>query len=534
MASFSSGSAKVISSGDRVSSISSRLSALGSRYKNLVIKYPHKEKSYFDLRPCLAQNEGHEIACSELFWATAYAGGGGPVYVSRHDSIGRIELDCPLINGHSSAVNDIAFSQFKSTLMATASKDCSVKLWQLPHDEPLISQTASEAVVTLNGFSNSVRTVNFHPTCANVLACTSLDKTVSIYDVEAGGDPLCRLDLNVACASSTTRTEAPNIINMSFNYDGSAYAIACKDNNVRIVDPRLGPGSAIVQQSVDGTLGRNLRVEWCSNGSSACSALLTVSVSSSAMRTVHLWDPRNWSAPLSSRSIDTAAGQLYPMYDQSAGICFVAGKGDATVRALEINMLRLEDTESECGDRLSALVDKAADFPAAADRSTYTGMCLMPKSCCDVTNIEVARLLKLTTTGVSAASITLPRADHLREFFQDDIFRPVQSASQSHNVEDFRNWLHAGEGEESFIGPFMESLQPSGMIPLSEKPIEEPKVSRVSSFRAAKEAEEREARLKEENMARLTAMANIRAEYHPNTSMGGATEETDSDDNWDD
>jgi len=103
----------------------------GLKLKALSCKYALKERSYFDLKPCKAQNDGHEIACSELFWATAYAGGGGPVYVSRHESVGRIEQDCTLVNGHSSAVSDIAFSPFQPNLMATASQDCSVKLWQV-------------------------------------------------------------------------------------------------------------------------------------------------------------------------------------------------------------------------------------------------------------------------------------------------------------------------------------------------------------------------------------------------------------------
>jgi coronin-7 len=351
--------------------------------------------------------------------------------------------------------------------------------------------------------------------------------------------------LNQAAGSGE---DAPTITNLSFNYDGSAYALACKDNVVRIVDPRLGPGAAVVSRSAAGALGRNLRVEWCSDGSSACSALLTVSVGNSAMRTVNLWDPRNWSAPLHSRSIDTAAGQLYPMYDASAGVCYIVGKGDSIIRAFEINLLRTEG-EGESGAKsgggsssgsgsgaLSTTCEKAVDFPAAADRSTFTGVCMLPKSTCDIRAIECARLLKLTTTGVVPVSITLPRADHLKQYFQDDIFRPARSATQSRRPGDFRAWLRGSEGGEGEgdISPIMQSLQPADMTPLSQKPVEEAKPSRASSFRAAKEAEEKEAREKAETMARLTAMANTKASYHPNKSMGGGADEVDSDDNWGD
>jgi len=582
MASFSTKSSKSVSIADdagsfRSSTLSSRLSALGSglKLKALSCKYALKERSYFDLKPCKAQNEGPEIACSELFWATAYSGGGGPVYVSRHESVGRVELDCALINGHSSAVSDIAFSPFQPTLMATASADCTVKLWQLPRDGPLSSQKDSDAVATFGGFSNSVRTAVFHPTCDNILAVSGLDKTVTFLDCEKQ-EKISAFELGTACRDGPG-PEPPAISNMSFNYDGSAYALACKDRRVRIVDPRLPSDTvsaqgvaapacscycsclkltlpfpslpfpplistplthscflispflqAIVAQSpANGPLGRNLRVEWCSSGSDLNSAVLTVSVATGGMRSIHMWDPRNWDAPLCTRAIDTAAGQLYPMYDPCTSVCYVAGKGDTLVRAYEVN---IASEESEDGQKtVSAMCDRAAEFPASLDRTTFTGVCMLPTRLCDVRDIECARFLKLTTTSVVPASVTLARAEHMRTYFQDDIYGTVKSTSQYHTAEDFRNWLTE---PSIFIGPSEESLQPAGMLRLSEKPAEAPKESRVSSFRAAKEQEERELREKEEEMRRLTALANVNAQYNKNTSMG--TDEVDSDDNWGD
>ena len=526
MASF--GSEKVAAAGgenSRKSSLSSRLSSLGStlKYRHLQAKYPVKEKTHFDLKPCAAANEGPEIACSETFWATAYTGGGGPVFVGRHDSLGRISADCPVVNGHSSAVSDIAFSPFDASLMATASADCTVKIWQLPHEGAVPAMSGEQATATLTGFGHSVRSATFHPTCSHVLACTSLDKTVRVFDVESAKE-MSRTDVGAADIDST-------IANLSFNYDGSCYALACKDKTVRVVDARSS--SVIASSPQDSNpLGRNLRVEWCSQGSAACSTLFTVSVATGGVRTAHLWDPRKWSVPLSTRQVDTAAGQLFPMYDPSLGACFVVGKGDSTLRVFEMDIMRASDSGSDTGD-VGVVCEKACDFPGAADRTTYTGVCMMPKRTCDVRNIECARLLKLTTDSVVPVSITLPRADNLKSYFQDDVFRPIPSMTQHHVAGDYQDWLGAS-GDEVFIGPFLESLQPTGMVPLSEKPAEEPMgVSRVTSFRAAKEAQDQEQREKDANFNRLTQMANEKASYHPNASMG-AQDEVDSDDNWSD
>jgi coronin-7 len=500
----------------RKSVVSTRLSSLGStlKYRHLTITYPVKEKTFFDLKPCKTQNEGPEIACSEKFWATAYSGGGGPAYVSRHESVGRIASDCTVINGHSSSVTDIAFSPFDSTLMATASNDCTVKTWQLPHEGPIPAMGKDNALTTLTGFGNSVRALNFHPTCASVIACSSLDKTVRLFDIDSTKEMSC---FNVDSTGDGT------VSNLSWNYDGTQYALACKDRVVRVVDPR---SSSVVNQSSNEALGRNLRVEWCCDGSNACSTILTVSVGASGMRTVHVWDPRNWEQPLCTEQVDTASGQLYPMYDASLGACFIAGKGDTIVRAYEMSMMAVDGS-----NRVAALCKKCSEFTGSGDRTTYTGVCMLPKRTCDIRNIECAKLLKLTTTSVVPVSFTLPRADNIKTYFQDDIFRPANSSTEHHVAGDFQDWL-SSRGDDVFIGPFMESLQPEEMTPLSDKPPEEVKVSRVTSFKEAKAAEEKQKAEKEANFDRLQQLANQRANYHVNKSMG--TDEVDSDDNWSD
>lgn len=177
----------------------------------------------------------------------------------------------------------------------------------MPREGPLPALGAADAVTTFGGFSNSVRSAQFHPTCDNILAVSGLDKAVTFLDCETSAK-LTSFELSKACKDLP---EPPAISNLSFNYDGSAYALASKDRRVRIVDPRLPSESAVVAQSpADSVLGRNLRVEWCSSGSNDNSAVLTVSVATGGMRTIHMWDPRNWDSPLCTRAIDTAAGQV--------------------------------------------------------------------------------------------------------------------------------------------------------------------------------------------------------------------------------
>ena len=53
-------------------------------------------------------------------------------------------------------------------------------------------------------------------------------------------------------------------------------------------------------------------------------------------RYVEAWDPRKLETPVSSKHIDSSAGQLYPYYDQGMQTAFIVGKGDSTLRTYEV------------------------------------------------------------------------------------------------------------------------------------------------------------------------------------------------------
>lgn len=75
-------------------------------------------------------------------------------------------------------------------------------------------------------------------------------------------------------------TEGATVSNLSFNFDGSMMAAACKDRVVRLVDPRAAKG--VVDSSAP--IGRNLRVAWCSNHTGGEGLLVAVSSSATGMR----------------------------------------------------------------------------------------------------------------------------------------------------------------------------------------------------------------------------------------------------------
>ena len=148
----------------------------------------------------------------------------------------------------------------------------------------------------------------------------------------------------------------------------------------------------------------------------------------------------------------------------------------------------------------------------------------------DQQNIEVAKFLCLTQTEVQPVSFYLPRAAHLRSFFQDDVYGDALSGTTTLASDE---WFEGKTAE-----PTMVSLKPEGMTPVSEKPKEETRsVPKVIDFREKLEKEKAEKEQQDATFARLHSLAVQHATYHPNLSMGGGAashEDSSSDSGWDD
>jgi hypothetical protein len=427
--------------------------------------------------------------------------------------------------------------------------------------------TALQPTVSLDGHTNSIRTCSFHPSVAGLMCSAAQDSTFRMFDVEQGHE-VSRIDIPQAVT-----------VNMSFNYDGSLLALAGKDRNVRIIDPRArsvvlntrdtlpslassaaaGSRSSVDLSATNAYLGRNLRVAWCCTRTGVnADPLVTVSAASNGQRQIHLWDPRSMSAPLITKHIDNASGQLFPLFDETMNTLFVAGKGDTVIRTFEL--LFLEETTSSTSSSSSAstadkvlpsFMEKLPDFQSSAD--PIAGVCMLPKRCCAVREVEVCRLLKLTTDALTPISYKVPRADHLKAFFHDDLYAPCRARRSLAAVADWES----ADTDPSVFQPLLESLQPEGMQAISSsvrQPTPSVQRSKIDSFKQQIQKQEEESKQRESTFARLQNLAVQNAQYNKNLSGGASSpvptsasaatsskqgavaveEEVDSDDNWDD
>lgn len=312
-------------------------------------------------------------------------------------------------------------------MLATASEDTTIKLWSVPDEwEPIDAKGVSkegnditESIVDLVGHSKKVNLLRFHPTASNVLASTSSDYTVKLWDVESSQELTTFDEMQDLCHDIT------------WDHRGDNYATACKDKAVRFVDARASRVTARIGQAHDGVKG--VKVVYMGESGK----VLTTGHSKATGREVKIWDLRNLAnGPIHIERIDTAAGVLMPMYDVDTNVVYLCGKGDGNIRVCEF------EDEAPFFHRLNE---------GFRSTTALKGVCMLPKRGLDIMKCESARLLKVTNeSGIQPLSFYVPRKS---DAFQPDIFPNTASESPAHTAEEW--W-----GGSSKV-PEVESLNPA-------------------------------------------------------------------------
>jgi len=366
------------------------------------------------------------VKASAKYFAIGMFGGGGQLCVQRLDRPGRWEdATCPFVHGHSGSVLDMDWNPFDDSMMATASDDTNIKIWQIPEDwEPIDEkgvakkgEPMSESIADLTGHTKKVTLLRFHPTASNTLLSTAADLTVKVWDVESAADV-------------TTVDEVPNLVHdIIWDAKGDTFAYSCKDKNIRIADPRAGAVVSTIQKAHEGTKSTKLVYAGQSG------KMFSFGANKQSSREFKVWDIKDLSKPLHTEGIDNAAGALIPLFDIDTDVLYLCGKGDGVVRIYEYEekspyMFRLND-----GFR--------SNIPGK-------GYCMVPKRGLNVMQHETARILKVTnSSGVHPLTFTVPRKS---DAFQEDINPPTAAAVPAHT---FAEWM-----EGSSKDPVTMSLNP--------------------------------------------------------------------------
>lgn len=334
--------------------------------------------------------------------------GGGTFLVLPLSKVGRVDRDCAQVTGHQLPVLDIAWCPHNDNLIASASDDCSVMIWNIP-DGGLVTNMTT-ALVELRLHQRRVGLVIWHPVAANVLLSAGSDNKIYIWNA-GKGEAFLEIDL-------------PDIVfSASFNFNGSKVVTTCKDKTMRVIDCRTG---AVVAENKPHESSKPAQAVFLKDG-----RIFTTGFSRMSERQYAVWDENLKNMNL--EEIDNNNGVLFLFYDPDLNMMYLAGKGDSIVRYYEIT------NESPYAHYLNLYQTKDAQRAFAFQGKRGIDM----KSC------EITRMYKILNSGLcEVIPFTVPRKS---ELFQDDIY-PDTAKDQATITAD--EWFN---GKDS--GPVMLSLK---------------------------------------------------------------------------
>lgn len=405
-----------------------------SKFRHILGKPVKKTQFYENAKPQGATSNTM-IKANSKFFAVPWVGTGGPLAIIPHSLTGRLppSVQCFEVG---STLLDFDLHPFDDHIAVTGDEAAHIKVWKIP--EGGLTRPGAKNVTTpladLMGHTRKLTTVNFHPSADNILFTTGADLVLKTWDIA-----------KQACVT-TTSGHTDLILGVSVSYQGDLIATTCRDKMMRIVDPRSG---TVVTETQGHHGAKGSRVTWLGNKPN----LFSVGFGKSSEREYSYWDSRNLSAPAITRTLDQLSGVITPHYDEDLGVMYLAGRGDGSIKMFEI---------VEEDPYVHYLTEYGSSVP-------QMGVAILPKQSLDVRGCEIARFLKVTDTTVEPIQMTVPRTR--MEFFQDDIFPPTRAMKPAYSPEE---WL-SGDARD----PYLESIQPAGMTPLSQAPAVEKKVSKV-------------------------------------------------------
>uniref|UniRef100_A0A672TUD8 Coronin n=1 Tax=Strigops habroptila TaxID=2489341 RepID=A0A672TUD8_STRHB len=404
---------------------------------------------------------------------------GGQIAILELSKPGRLPDGAIPTIQNSVAVADLSWDPFDPQRLAVAGEDAKIRLWRIP--EGGLQETLQEPEAVLQGHTEKIYSIRFHPVASDLLVSSSYDMTVRIWELSTGREALC------------LQGHTDQIFSLAWSPDGKKLATVSKDGRLRLYEPRRSP---LPQQEGPGPEGaRGARLVWVCGGD----YLLVSGFDSRSERRILLYQAQALpKGPLSVLGLDVAPSTLLPFYDEDTGVVFLTGKGDTRVFLYEVTPE--PPYFLECNSFTSS--------------EPHKGFIFLPKTVCEVREVEFARALRLGQSTLEPVAFHVPRVK--KEYFQDDIYPPT------------RVWWEPALGASAWLSgedrqQHRTSLQPADMTPVSRAPKEAParKFVPASVYLQEKSDEQK----KEELLSAMVARLGNRDDPLPQDSFEGVDED---------
>ncbi|CRK92733.1 CLUMA_CG006239, isoform A [Clunio marinus] len=358
-----------------------------------------KKECYTDISIHRNGHDGNVCAVNPIFLAIE-ADAAFIVILLNHT--GRIDFQRCKVIGHCGQIFDLKWNPFDDFQIASASEDCTIKLWNIP--EGGLTSTLSEFSSELLGHRRKITQLEWHPSTKNVLFSASFDNLVIVWDVSSS--PLNGNILKIIDCHDD------QIYSLAINREGSHIATTSKDRMLRVIEPRTG---IVVTQGIAHNGMKQSKVVFLHDDK-----LLTTGFSKRSDRQYAIWNQHDLKNPLVAAEIDSASGILNPFYDYETKTLYLCGKGEGCIRYYEI--VDEHPFIYYLNQFVSGQPQKALGW--------------MPKRGLNVNICEIFRFYKLHASGnvVEPVSFIVPRKS---TFFQTDLYPDTLSTKPAMNIEQW-------------------------------------------------------------------------------------------------
>ncbi|KAM9305473.1 coronin-7-like [Gastrophryne carolinensis] len=454
-----------------------------SRFRHAQGNVLHRDNHITNLRGVSQSTPGESdgFCVNHERVALPLAGPGGQVAVLELSQTGRLPDMLPTIE-NTVPVTDLTWDPFDPLRLVTGGEDGRIKVWIIPQGG--LRETRSDPDSVLVGHNERIYTVRFHPCASDILVSSSYDMTVRVWNLKAERNVL------------TLKGHEDQIFSLAWSPDGRYLATCCKDQRIRIYDPRA---SNLPKQEAAGPEGaRGARVLWVCDGK----YLLVSGFDSRSERQLTLHNTEDLSqGPITTINLDMSPSTLIPHYDPDTGLLLLTGKGDTRVYLYEVtpeSPYFLECNSFVTGD-------------------PHKGLQYLRKTDCAVRDVEVLRAVRLCNNSLEPVAFHVPRVK--KEFFQDDVFPPTRLTWEP--ALSAEQWLNNKDKLQPKV-----SLCPADMTPVSQAPKEAPVKKFVPSSVYLQEKSDEQK--KEELLNAMVAKLGNRDDPLPQDAFEGVDE-----DEWD-
>ncbi|GAA5978078.1 hypothetical protein JCM11641_006621 [Rhodosporidiobolus odoratus] len=415
-----------------------------SPYKNAVVTPAKREGWYSELpvAAAVANETSDGIIATGEYWLALGGASGSLVALPYSAAPGKYASRVPTLSTGLRSITSYTTDAF-SDLVYVGGEGGIVNVFDLPPSSAFSPDAPSAfsptPLVSLDaGTGKPIDIVTPHP-LASSFALTVSGSTLSVFDVASGK------------SEAVKGLEMPGLAwSAQWSADGRLITTTGRDGKLRVWDVRQGDG--VVAETTAHTGTKPSRHVHLAPTTSSAQQLFSTGFSRTRDRECSLFDLRSLDRAVKTQRLDNNTGVLQPLLDESRGIVYLAGRGDMTLRWVEVGGPAVF---TEGAAPLPAPVLSAALLPPQAQQTHL-----------DLMQAEINRLMVLcpAENAVVPVEVKVPRRQYVD--FHMDLYPLVRAGVAALSSSA---WL-AGTNSEDVTPVEKVQLESGKSWPQKEKP----------------------------------------------------------------